>query len=195
LAFIGFSLPDDPWTLKSIIVSYETIIDQAGCSGGDGRESKNFGGVPFDARGIIQLAGGSIKDLNPDYPEQVTGIKVGRPCRRIHFLHGTGWIVPEGTVIGQWVMRFANGQRVSVPIVYGPDVRNWQFWPRMSAEDGGADPMWKGTQVRWKKITGFGVRLYKSTWENPRPDAAIAAIDLVSTQAASAPFVLAITVE
>ena len=82
-----------------------------------------------------------------------------------------------------------------MPIVYGPDVRNWHFWPKMPAEDGGAEPVWKGTQTRWKKMEGVGVRLYQSTWENPRPDVAIAAIDLISAQAASAPFVLAITVE
>jgi WD40 repeat protein len=156
---------------------------------------RTFGGVSFDARGIIQLAGGGIKDLEPDYPEQVTGIRIGRACRRIHFLHGTGWIVSEGTLVAQWVMRFADGQRAVVPIVYGPDVRNWQFWPRMSAEDGGAEPVWKGTQARWKKMTGIGVRLYKSTWENPRPDAVVASIDLISAQAASAPFLLAITVD
>jgi hypothetical protein len=156
---------------------------------------RTLGGVSFDARGVIQLAGSGIKDLEPDYPEQVTGIRIGRACRRIHFLHGTGWIVPEGTTVGQWVVRFADGQRAVMPIVYGPDVRNWQFWPRMSAENGGAEPVWKGRQERWKKMTGIGVRLYKSTWENPRPDADIASIDLISAQAASAPFLLAITVE
>jgi hypothetical protein len=157
--------------------------------------TRTFGGVAFDVRGIIQLAGGGIKDMDSDYPEQVIGIKIGRACRRIHFLHGTGWTVSEGTTIGQWIIRFADGQRTAMPIVYGSHVRNWQFWPKMSAEDGGAEPVWKGMQARWKKLTGFGVRLYKSMWENPRPDTLVERIDFISAHAASAPFLLAITVE
>jgi hypothetical protein len=39
------------------------------------------------------------------------------------------------------------------------------------------------------------IHLYKTTWENPRPDEEVASIDLVSTGQLSVPFVVAITVE
>jgi hypothetical protein len=61
---------------------------------------------------------------------------------------------------------------------------------------GGAEPAWKGPQERWKQSwPDWGVRLYKLTWKNPRPEVEIKSIDLVSTMTKSAPFVIAITEE
>lgn len=72
-----------------------------------------------------------------------------------------------------------------------------QFWPdAVAAEKGGAEPVWKGPQERCKdKWPDWGVRLYKLTWTNPRPEVEIKSLDLESTMTQSAPFVVAITVE
>jgi Flp pilus assembly protein TadD len=154
----------------------------------------SHGGVDFDARGVIQLAAG-LKNLQPGYPDQVCGILVNQPVRRVQFLCGTGWRAPEGSVIGRWVFHFADGQHCDKPLIYGRDVNMWQFWPTMPAEFGGPEPVWKGTQARWTKMRGYGVRLYKCTWDNPRSGVLVTSIDFVSAMAESAPFVLAITVE
>jgi WD40 repeat protein/tetratricopeptide (TPR) repeat protein len=154
----------------------------------------SMGGTIFDLRGIVQLAA-LRRDLDPLYPEKMRAIRVGRQCRRLHFLHGAGWVTAEGTTIAHWVIHWADGQEESVPVVYGRDVRNWTFWPTMPTETGGAQPVWKGPQARWKNTTESGVRRYQSTWQNPRLDVPVASIDFVSTGAASAPFLLAITAE
>lgn len=151
-------------------------------------------GATFDVRGAIQITG-EVRDLDPLYPARIGAISVGRACRQVHFLHGTGWVVPEGTIIAYWIVHWTDGHEQSVPIVYGRDVRNWHFWPTMPAESGGAQPVWKGPQARWKDTATSGVRLYKTTWQNPRPDIPVAGIDFVSGGAASAPFLLAITAE
>jgi hypothetical protein len=39
------------------------------------------------------------------------------------------------------------------------------------------------------------VRLFTTTWENPRPDVAIAAVDFASTLTRAAPFLVAVTAE
>lgn len=41
----------------------------------------------------------------------------------------------------------------------------------------------------------LSLRLFKSTFRNPRPDLEIATIDYVSTDTAAAPFLLGLTVE
>jgi hypothetical protein len=86
------------------------------------RGRQTLAGVEFDVRGVVQL---SIPGWPGRYPERVAGIKVGQPCRRLHFLHATGWVVPDGTVIGRYVIHYADGQRAEVPIRYGQDVRDW----------------------------------------------------------------------
>jgi WD40 repeat protein len=154
----------------------------------------DFNGILFDARGIIQLTA-ALKELEPIYPDWVRGIAVQHVCRRIHFLHGTGWSTADGITLGYWIIHWADGRQESFPIVYGKDVRQWQFWPQMSPETNGASPVWQGTQARWKNWPGAGVRLYTSTWENPHPEVPIASIDYASAQAGSAPFLLAITLE
>jgi tetratricopeptide (TPR) repeat protein len=151
-------------------------------------------GIPFDVRGVIQLTA-QIRDLDPVYPERIGAIAVHRLCSQVHFLHGAGWSSAEGTIIGYWIIHWVDGHHEPVPVLYGKDVRQWQFWPNMSPETGGASPVWTGTQSRWNNRAGAGVRLYRTTWANPHPDIAVATIDFVSAQARSAPFLLAITVE
>jgi hypothetical protein len=155
------------------------------------RGLQRFAGVEFDVRGIVQLAGRAEPYLRSHYPEQVRGILVGQKCRRLHFLHSTGWNAPDGTLIGSYVIRYAEGQRRIVPIYYGFDVRDW--WPQ------GTEPpaALTGLLVAWHGPSKLGDerRLYKSTWENALPQVEISTIDYVSNMAAPAPFLIAITAE
>ena len=151
-------------------------------------------GITFDVRGILQVRG-QLPDLDDIYPERINAIAVQRPCRQVHFLHGTGWVTTEGTTVASWIIHWADGRNESVPVVYGRDVRNWHFWPTMRQESGGAQPIWRGPQARWKDKITSGVRIYHTAWQNPRPDVPVASIDFVSAGAASAPFLLAVTVE
>jgi tetratricopeptide (TPR) repeat protein/peroxiredoxin len=152
---------------------------------------QTFQGVRFDVRGIVQLNGGGMIDMSgKPYPQRVQGIKIGRKCARIHVLHATGWSVDDGTAIGAYVLRYADGSNRTLPILYGLDVRDW--WV-------GADTVveLKKAQVAWQGQTssGNGVRVYKRTWENPVPDREVVSIEFSSTMTRSAPFLLAITTE
>ncbi len=153
--------------------------------------------MDFDVRGIVQLASTELDQTAPGYPRHIEGIAVGQKAQRLHFLHGTGWSATNGTIIAHYRVRYSDGQTGSIPVVYGDDVRNWQFWPAgIAMEQAGPEPVWKGPQERWRNNwPDWGVRLYKTTWENPRPDIEIKAIDLISTMTGSAPFVIGITVE
>jgi hypothetical protein len=151
---------------------------------------QTLAGVPFDVRGIIQLAS---KELSFDrYPPAVQGIPVGRVCSSVQFLHGTGWSAPSGTRIGTYLIHYADGQTIEAPIIYGQDVQDWCRQDASIAKD--AVVAWAGkcatTQGR-----GVTLRLYKTQWQNPRMEVAVASIDFVSSMATPAPFLLAITLE
>ena len=82
-------------------------------------------------------------------------------------------------------------------MVYGEQIGNWPFWPAgVPAEQGGAEPVWKGPQTRWEnRWPEWGERLYQLTWTNPRPEVPIQSLDFISTTPKSAPFLIAVTVE
>lgn len=151
---------------------------------------QRIGGIEFDIRGVIQLAGRADPGLAAVFPHRVADIPIRQRCRRLHFLQGTAWTAPAGTHLGSYVIRYEDGQERIVPVVYGYDVRDW-IGP-MSAEETarGLRPAWTGTTP-----AGQPVLLFLQVWWNPRPDVEIAAVDFVSAMANPAPFLVAVTLE
>ena len=152
---------------------------------------QTLAGSEFDIRGLIRLAGG--RDRGNHSPASVMGIPVHRKFTRLHVLHGSSWNGIEPKKIGAYVLHYADGQRAELPILYGQDVRDW--W--QSADSGNATR----ANVAWTapnpEATGANayLRLFKRTWENPRPDAEVESLDFTSTLSESAPFLVALTVE
>jgi WD40 repeat protein len=159
------------------------------------RGVQEFAGFKFDVRGLIQLAGRSLNGtLAASYPTSVEGIQVGRKCQRLHFLHGTGWRVRDGTTIGHYIVHYADGQRQNVPIVYGENVRDWWHNPAVSEPVPGAEVAWTGKNAAVRNSAQV-LRIYRFSWRNPRPEATVQTIDFTSAESNSSPFLLAITVE
>jgi hypothetical protein len=157
---------------------------------------QEFNGVRYDVRGIIQLASLGSDTTCPEYPKAVSAIPIRQIAGKLHFFHGVGWTDTDGTVIAHYKIHFADGSTLEAPVVYGRDVRNWQFWPEMPEnEKAGGTIAWKGTQPRWQQFPGWGVRLYQMTWNNPNPEKEIATLDFVSTKQNAAPFLIAITAQ
>jgi hypothetical protein len=153
-----------------------------------------LGGVAFDVRGLIQLAGSQSLDVTGVvFPEAVKGIRVNRKGRRLHFLQACGWSAEEGARLGEYVIHYADGQTRSAPILYQRNVLDWWVRP----EDGPpteAQEVWRGENPATRAM-GLAIHLIKYTWENPLPDVEIRTIDFVSDVVAAAPHLLAITVE
>jgi hypothetical protein len=146
--------------------------------------------VTYDVRGIIQLSGTDLRRAGGKYPQQINGIRVGKQCRQLHFLHAAGWRSPEGTRLGAYVVHYADEQELVIPIVYGEDVRDWNGSNDTSTE------VTHGLLV-WSAINNAGlhIRLFSTAWVNPMPEKEILRIDYTSTMASSAPFLVAITAE
>ena len=149
---------------------------------------QKFGGVPFDVRGIVQLA--SIRTASfPEYPLQATNIHVGTQCRALHFLHATGWVAPDGTQIGTYRVHYADGSAIEIPITYGEHLREWHARSdRIAGINAGA--------LAWDdKEPGTKRRLFQCRCENPKPNVEVVTVDFVSAMTDCFPFLIAITAE
>jgi WD40 repeat protein/serine/threonine protein kinase len=152
---------------------------------------QDLNGTSFDVRGLVQF--GNWKDGVNRFPEEVVGIPLEGKVLRINFLHGAIWGTgPAGTVIGKYVIHYADGSAQERPIVLGTDVLDWFEKPPTGS--GELRVAWTGQNAASRE-QGKTIQLYMTTWENPRPKADIASIDLVSGKQAGAPFLVAITVE
>jgi hypothetical protein len=151
-----------------------------------------LGGVEFDVRGVIQLAGAKITNDFPEYPREVRGVRVQRHCRALHFLHASIWTykLSPGTRIGGYVVEYLDGQKEEIPLLHGEDMLEWQVLNDRVEALKNAAVVWTGRTPHNRPV-----RLFKRTWENQRPDAAIASFDFLSTMTDGAPFLIAVSVE
>jgi WD40 repeat protein/tRNA A-37 threonylcarbamoyl transferase component Bud32 len=149
---------------------------------------QTLAGTEFDVRGIIFLR---VAGVDEPLPSNVPAITVGQRCRRLHFLHASrGAAIPRGTRLGSYVVHYADSKLVEVPIIYWEDVGPW------SSEDYMEEHLKRAT-VAWQNKPDRSVnqRLYKMTWDNPRPSVDIKCVDFVSSMTSSAPFLVALTMQ
>jgi len=185
---------------------------------GSGREGNNlaelpkgeqtFEGVKFKIEdGLIQLGSKLLKEQRPD---KVEGIKVGKTFAKLHILHATCYgngsmigqegkegdplFVPDDTLIAEYKVHYEDGSTEVIPVAYGQDVRDWWFTDNSKGVTRGK-VAWKGDNELAKSFGGR-VRLYLSTWENPKPAKKVVDIDYVKGKdTPAAPFCLAMTLE
>lgn len=147
----------------------------------------SYGGVPFQVHGVVQLRGMSDRANANIYPESVDGIRIGMKCRKLHFLHATAWSTAAGTRIAGYDLHYADGTHAEVAVVYGDDLRDYQFEPKDPAQTQGA--AWSSREGRYPS------RVFKSTWVNPKPEVEVKDFDFFSTGSTCYPFLLALTAE
>jgi hypothetical protein len=123
----------------------------------------------------------------------------GGSFQRIHLVHG-GILWPigsadlEGRSVAALVFHYADGGRSEIEIVYGRHVREWEANPDSGSEVTEGEVVWEGSNPV-VALAGDSVRLYQTSWDNPRPGEPVTSIDYVSRLTAFAPFLVAMTVE
>jgi len=155
-------------------------------------------GVTFDVRGMVQ---------DGFYGRALTNhIPVGRKCVELDFLHATQGIGPQHSTNSQYVVHFANGINLTMPILYGEDVA-WGF--QTGRLDGRAINRSGGgpaNRVVWGERTGPTLSgpqpmyaFYIKRWPNPLPNEIVDAVDFEPGPANPVPnlsaFLVAITVK
>jgi len=150
-------------------------------------------GVPFQMDGTLELTGlGSARDQRGFYRTRITGIPIGHKGHRLHLITGAGYNAPDGTPIAKILAHYADGAEQAFYLRYGVHTRNW-WRETVEMEDRVSDP---DATVAWSYTQApFNLRLYKTTFRNPRPDLEIKSIDLVSLLSRATPVVVAITLE
>lgn len=163
---------------------------------GEGRH--NLKQVPFEIHGVVQLEGGEWKQRGYNFPEAIEGIHVGVAGRRIHLLHAnSAFDDPVGTVVANLVLHYSDGDETRFDIRQGVDVLDWWEWPHAPVKR----PKDPNTVIAWTGVNpaaehqGARIRLFDTTFLNPHPEKEIQSIDYTSAMAASAPFMVALTIE
>ena len=102
--------------------------------------------------------------------------------------------MPEGTIIGGYRLHYADNHSAELDVRYGRDLRDWR-------EDGTPQSLGEHSTVAWagprwaNAPAAATVRVFKTTCENPRPDAEVVCIEFVSRLTQAAPFLVALTLE
>ena len=150
-----------------------------------------LGGVPFMVDGLLRLSGSG--DSAKSYREKVEGIPVGKKFARLHLLHLTGATAPADTTYARVVLRHADGTSTSLPLTYGIHARYWhrsKYEYPSALSDPNSKVVWRGEHPSTDKT----LRLFKTTFENPKPDLDVTTIDIMSENVAANAVILAISI-
>jgi len=161
----------------------------------------NFDGVPFRMIGPIELTGlGSARD-GYFQPARVGEVPLGRKATRLHVIHAASYDDPDDTPVAALWLHYTNGTDRRIFIRYGAHVRN--SYPTMETRRSGEprsilrDPrslvIWNGNTR--DDDSGYPLRLFKTTFENPQPTNEIHGLEMLSLFARASSAILAITLE
>ena len=146
------------------------------------RGLRNLAGTLWDLRGFVSVAQGQAANHIP----------VGLRCRQLHFLQSTGgFFTRDGHEVAHWLVRYADGSAVEWPLIYGDQLRDWWWNYGYPREANQAVIAWEGHP----NVLANGVRLFKSTWTNPRPEVEIQELSLVGGDVNASTSVFAITAD
>ena len=162
--------------------------------GGVPRGLIEFDGVPFRMFGQIELNGLGPSQNRNFLPTRAGEISIRRRATRLHLISGAGYKDPDGTPLAALRLYYANGETRSIFINYGDHVRNWH----VESDEKRTDLSHPSSRIVWDGIngaTGRPLRLFKNTFENPKPAEEIRSIELFSLFGRAFPIFCAITLE
>jgi hypothetical protein len=153
---------------------------------------RQFGGLDFELRGVVQLAG---RDLDANrFPATTGGVRIERMVEKIHLLHGVSGRVPDDRLIGRLILDYGDGAQATLAVTYGWHVRDWWFREFEPVLDERTVMAWTGHNAAVRE-EGASLRLYRTTWPNPRPGVRLRQVRYESARTEAAPFVVGLTVE
>ncbi len=155
-----------------------------------------FDGLAFHVDGQITLAGDAFSKNNPKekYPGTVPGIPLGdRRFDELHLLHVSYYENPHGEAVANVRLHYADGDIVSLPIVYGVHLRDWSF--RAAEERERLDDPDSKIVFRDLKPNDFGAtaRIFKTRLANPRPGNPVRSLRIIAAPGLASYSLLAAT--
>jgi len=157
-----------------------------------------FAGVPLDIGGMICLWGeNNATKLHLNFPDIVADIPINRKFDTLYVYHGTFFSEKNGVPVFAVVLRYDDGSAVTNDLRYGEDMLDW------AANRHGhvVAPSAPRSKLAW--VGGSfspdnpqrkePIRFCLTAIENPRPDATVSVVDLLSRKSKAAACILAIT--
>ena len=129
-----------------------------------------FRGVPFEIIEPATNGGVSAIVLQGKGRTNVANsatFAVNRVCDTLYFLHACAWAGQKGALVGEYVVRYADGAEERVPLRNAQDVSDW--WKPEDRDNCAIG--WQGNNAKSGNI-GLGI----FPWSNPRSGIAIASI-------------------
>ena len=156
---------------------------------------QTFAGIPFSARGIIQLYGTtSDRGMGKAFRKAVDDVPVNRAFERLHVLHATAFIATNGTLLAIIQLNYADGSSAVLPMVYGQHAKDgWRakHEPPVQLEPN-SRLAWSGTHpesIRYGKT----LREFVTSYPNPHPERVVASVSLRSNSQTANEVIVAIT--
>ena len=114
---------EEPWRIIASGIFHDPSF--AGFPAGVG----TYAGVPFDARGILQLKSMELINLQSSrsYPGQVKDIPLDRWAGKIHLLNACLSAHDDGTVAARMVIHYADGSEATFPLRHGHETSTAWF--------------------------------------------------------------------
>jgi hypothetical protein len=185
---------------------------------------RTFAGIPFAISERVQLMGNRFKDMGMAFPSAIKGIPINQKCHSLYLLHGASFVrdpipsVPDehgvlpvlptyvttNQPVARLVLHYADRTEARIEIfstqhlldVWGPICQSEVPLRDRRVSSPDSELGWASSDGPMEKSEILNsVRLYKSRFENPRPDSEILTIDYVSTRTEAAPFLLGLTIE
>jgi hypothetical protein len=142
---------------------------------------QQLGGVPW----LIQRVKGISR------PEVII---VGSEFQTVHLLHGLNGTAEPGTVVGRVRFRYRDGRTEEFPVRYGEHLQNCCFTTFSPVRDPGSAMAWTGSNAELR-AAGQGLRLYRTTFANPRPTQTVTAVEYSAPESGPRLLLAAITIE
>jgi hypothetical protein len=170
-------------------------FDAPGCWQAVPRGLQTMANIPFRIGGLIELWGEGPAQIGRIYRQMVENNAVTGKFEALYVLHGSSFTTAEGTPIAGVVFRYADGSAATNFIRYGMDSRDW--WEPQAEHNpvptnSASRVVWRGDHPSlpdWAR----GLRLFGTSILNPKPDAEVKGVDLVSTKSRVTWVVLAMT--
>lgn len=155
-----------------------------------------FDGLAFHVDGQITFAGDAFSKNNPKerYPGTVPEIPLGdRRFDELHLLHVTYYENPHGEAVANVRLHYADGDIVSLPIVYGVHLRDWSH--RAAEERERLEDPDSKIVFRDLKPNDFGAtaRIFKTRLANPRPGNPVRSLRIIAAPGLASYSLLAAT--
>lgn len=149
---------------------------------------KTLKGVPFHLAGVVLVAPQDLLNRDSEEPiavaRRVEGIPIGRKADRLSFLHAGHSTPTVGSKVGVYLIHYADGTRVEVPVRQEEHVRDfWSWEPGPEALE--EKVAWRGrndasSREGASRNLSLGIRLFLMSWKNPHPDREIKSLDVLS---------------